>query len=499
MSKVKKEIEEKSINLKKTKEANILKILFILSSIIFAIPSIIYLIENKTIYKFEPYFKYLLNNNINTLYQTFIYIIILAILTVIYYLIIKTREEIFKTKKEMYIFILIISLIFVLVVPFVCSDVFYYLGIGRLDSTYNQNPYYVTIKDYVEQGNNIEYLSKDTVLAQGYINDWSDSTVVYGPIWTLICKIVATFSFGNIDIGLLIFKLINVIVHLLNCHIIYKLSNKKIFTLLYGLNPFILIEGIAQVHNDMFVLLFALLSLYFLIKKRNLILSIIFLALATTIKYFTIILLPFIIIYYFRKEKPLKRFYKCIKYGLLFLFILIIPYLLYIKDMQVLSGLFIQQEKLAKSFYIIITSYFNNPQGIVGYVKDILLGSFIIIYFFTCLVLINKKEIKLRKEMQKANYFIMAFLFLLITNFQPWYIIWLFILLIWQKSQNIKWIIQISLIVEFANSVFLTYGEGWQYGTPFTFIFIVASLTALIINEETKKKRQVKAFLKRKV
>lgn len=90
----------------------------------------------------------------------------------------------------------------------------------------------------------------------------------------------------------------------------------------------------------------------------------------------------------------------------------------------------------------------------------------------------------------------MAFLFLLITNFQPWYIIWLFILLIWQKAQNIKWIIQISLIVEFANSVFLIYGEGWQYGTPFTFIFIVSSLIALIINKTLKENRMKKAFLK---
>lgn len=335
--------------IKETKNPqNILKILFIISSIIFAIPSIIYLIKNQTIYQFEPYFKYLLTNNIDPLYQTFFYIIILSILTLLYILIIKQRETLFKTSKNMYIFILIISLIFVAVVPFVCSDVFYYLGIGRLDSTYNQNPYYVTIKDYVEQANNIKYLETDTVLAQGYINDWSDSTVVYGPIWTLICKIIATFSFGNIDIGLLIFKLINVIVHILNCYLIYKISGKKIFTCIYGLNPFILIEGIAQVHNDMFVLLFAMLSLYFLTKKKNIVLSVIFLAISTGIKYFTIILLPFIIIYHFRKEKPLKRFYKCIQYGLLFLVILIIPYLFYIKDMQVLSRIIYTARKISK-------------------------------------------------------------------------------------------------------------------------------------------------------
>lgn len=471
-----------------------LSVIFIIVNILFAMPSIFYYIEHKTILKFEPYFKFLLNDSIYRGEQTIIYIVILAILTILYFLIIKNRKEIFENIKKLFIFIAIVAIIFIAVIPFTCSDVFYYLGVGRLDSQYHQNPYYTTIKEFVDSGDNNKYLEQDTVLEQGYINDWSDSTVVYGPIWTIICKFVASFSFGNIDIGLLVFKLVNVMIHLLNCYLIYKISNKKIFTLLYGINPFILIEGIACVHNDMFMILFMLLSLYFLVKKKNLILSIVFLAIATAIKYFTIILLPFIIIYYFRNEKPSIRFLKCIRYGMLFFVVLIIPYLLYIRDWQVFSGLFIQQEKLAKSFYIIITEYFNNIPGLPGKINKFLLECFTIVYFFTCVILLNKKEIKFRKEIQIANYFIMAFLFLLITNFQPWYIMWLFPCLIWQKAEDIKLIIQISLISQFANSVFLTYGEGWRYGTPFTFCMITGVLISIIYNTRMKQN-----YLKRKI
>ena len=71
-----------------------------------------------------------------------------------------------------------------------------------------QNPYYITMKDFVESQNDINYLQTDTVLQQGSINDWAGTTVVYGPIWTLICKIVAGITFGNIDFALLIFKII---------------------------------------------------------------------------------------------------------------------------------------------------------------------------------------------------------------------------------------------------------------------------------------------------
>ncbi len=478
-----------NINKKEEIKINkILKILLIISSVMFAVPSIEYYLKNKTIFQFEQWFKFLLNDT-DRMNQTIIYILVLASLTITYLCIIKNREKIFKNTKRIFIFIAIISIIFIAVIPFTCSDVFYYLGVGRINSEYQQNPYYTTIKEFVEQGDNIKYLEQDTVLAQGYINDWSDSTVVYGPIWTLICRLVSSISFGNIDIGLLAFKLLNVIVHLLNCYLIYKISNKKIFTLLYGLNPFILIEGIACVHNDILVILFVLASFYFLLKKKNLVVSIIFLALATAIKYFTIILLPFIVIYYVRKEKTIKRFAKCAMYGLLFVFILAIFYLLYIQDIKVFNGLFIQQEKLAKSFYIIISEYFNSTNNLVQIINKTLLGAFVIIYFNACIILINKKEIKFRKEIQKANYFVMAFLFLLITNFQPWYIMWLFPCLMWHNSEDIRLIIQISLISQFANSVFLINGEGWRNGTPFTFLMVLGTLIAVLYNTRIQKNR----------
>lgn len=475
----------KSLKDKFTK--NVTKILFVIVCIMFAMPSIKYYINNKTIFKFEQWFKFLLNDT-NRISQTYIYVLILCALILLYFLIVKNREKIFKSNKQMFAFIAIVTVIFIAVIPFTSSDIFYYLGIGRLDSTYHQNPYYVTIKEFVEQGTNSQYLESDTVLAQGYINVWSDSTVVYGPIWTIICKMVASLSFGNIDIGLLVFKTINALVHLLNCYLIYKITRKKMFTLLYGLNPYILIECIACVHNDIFVVLFTLASFYFLLKKKNIWISILFLALATAIKYFTILLLPFMIIYHFRKEKPLKRFRNCILYGLMFIITLIMFYLLYIQDFNVFSGMFIQQEKIAKSFYVIITEYFTEPDGLASKINVFLLKAFIIIYFFTCVTVLNKKHIKWQKEIQKANYFIIAFLFLLITNFQPWYIMWLFPCFMWQKPKDIKLIIQISLISQIANSVFLAYGEGWKYGIPFTFIMVVGTLCAVLYNTRNKNK-----------
>ena len=446
-------------------------IIFVLLAILFGIPSMKYLLENKTVLNFNEYFKFTLEDT-NRIDQTIMYIVILTALTIFYFLIVKNRDKLFKNNKQIYIYIAIISLIFVMVIPFLSSDVFYYLGVGRLDGQYGQNPYYVTIQEFVESGDNSQYLEEDTVLAKGYENDWGNTTVVYGPVWTFICKIVAGITFGNIDIALLGLKLLNVAIHIINCYLIYKLTGKRLFVLLYGLNPYMFIEGIANVHNDIYVVAFIFVSLYFLLKKKNVIVSIVFLALATAIKYFAILLLPFIIIYYFRDKKPLERLKKCFLYGMLFIFVVAITYLLYIQDIQVLNGIITQQEKFAKNFYIILMEYFDIP-NLVSSVNSVFLTSFIIIYFFTCLTLLYKKQIKFREEARKIEYFLIAFLFLLITNFQPWYIMWLFPLMMWQTKGNIQLIIQISLVSQFANSVFLMNGEGWRNGTPFTFFMIL--------------------------
>ena len=197
----------------KIKKENILKLLFIISSILFIIPSLRYFAKFGTVYKFDNWFKFMLDNS-NREMQTLWYIIILALITIFYILIIKNRNKIFKNIKNILIYIALIGTIYVFTIPFMCSDVFYYLGVGRIDQEYNQNPYYSTIKEYVENNQN-EKLEKDTVLMQGNLNDWADTTVVYGPIWQLVCKGIALLSFGNIDIGLLVFKIINLIIKII--------------------------------------------------------------------------------------------------------------------------------------------------------------------------------------------------------------------------------------------------------------------------------------------
>lgn len=142
-----------------------IKLLFVIVSILFALPSIIYMMQKKTVFNFGPYFQFLYDMPVNRMTQTLLYIILLASLMALYFIIVKKRKEMFQNTNKMFLLIAIVSIIFIAVLPFTCSDVFYYLGVGRLNSTYHQNPYYTTIKEFVEQADNDQYLQTDTVLA----------------------------------------------------------------------------------------------------------------------------------------------------------------------------------------------------------------------------------------------------------------------------------------------------------------------------------------------
>lgn len=481
--------------MEKIKNYNLLKIALIIISIIFAMPSFIYFLNNGTILNYGGNLEYCfcLTNNIDRLVQTEIYALVILIYIILYCLILKNRNKLFKNIKQIYKLVLIISVIFLCVVPFFSSDIFYYLGVGRLNAKYHQNPYYVDMKSYID--NNDINIENDTVIQKGYNNYWSETTVVYGAFWTMICSMISFFSFGNLDFGLLLFKLVNLIIHLGNCILLYKISKKKIFPLIYGLNPFILIEAISNCHNDIYIIFFMLLSIYILLKHKNIVLSIFFLALATDIKYFSVLLLPLIVIYY-SKDKELKgRILNCVAFGLLFLFFAIIPYLLYIRNLNVFLGLIEQQNKITKGLYLVISEYFHNPENLVYFVKSLALDTFVIIYIFECFTLLFMKNVKFFKSMRKLYYFLIVFLFLLITNFQPWYFMWLVPVIIWQKSDNIKLITQMQIMTLVANIVFLIYSEKYVYGVPFFCIFVIGILCCIIYNKN-KRINRIKSCIK---
>lgn len=458
----------------------IVKISFVILSILLIIPSLIYLISNKTVMGFDIYFDFFLNNNINKVISTLAFLILFILLTIIYFIIYKI--DCFKNIKRILIFITLIGIIFTIMLPWTSSDIFYYMGVGELDAKYNQNPYYITMRDYyIENEENLD----DDILVQGATNYWGNTTVVYGPIAQLFFKACSLLSMKNITVALFIFKFTNLLIHIINTYLFYRISGKKKFAILYGLNPFILIEAIANVHNDIIILFFVLISLYFLLKRKNLLLSIIALALATGVKYFTILLLPVVILYHFRTEKRLSiRFLRCIEYGVIFLVIFAFEYILYFNDYQIFLAMMVQTSRYQCSIYSVLLQY---NRDLLFIVRGIFIVIFFMYYTVMCINLLTEKNIKFYKIIRKYNTALILFL-LILTNFHQWYLIWLFATIIWQKPNTIRNIIGLSLCTEIANSVYMFLYESWRFDKYFVEAIIVLFIIWKIITNKEKIK-----------
>ena len=185
------------------------------------------------------------------------------------------------------------TVILIFAYPFLSSDLFNYLFDARIILKYHASPY-----DYRA----IDFPNDDWIRFMRWIHRYSP----YGPLWLLMSLIPAVLSFGKFILNLFAFKIAIGLFHLINTVIIYKIltkiniKNALFGVAFYALNPLFLIEGVANAHNDVVLVTFMLLPIYFLVVKKTG-LSIIALLSGFLIKYIPIINLPWLILTAFAK------------------------------------------------------------------------------------------------------------------------------------------------------------------------------------------------------
>ena len=450
--------------MKKTqiKSKKIYVILFCLLTFIFVFPSIIYMIKNKTSYQFNGNWTYLFRDvsthKFDEIKNTIAFMTIFTGLFILYLFIMKKHKQIFKNKKQIMILIIVISILFLMIIPYTSADFCTYIAKGWLGAHYGENPYYVTTGQAIEM-----YGENDPILN---IDPWKNETTVYGPLWAMICTVLSFFSFGNFDIALLLFKLANVIVHIANCVLIYKITKKNMFVILY--------EAIANVHNDIFVVLFILLALYFLLKKKSLFWAVAFTTMAILIKYFAVLLLPFIVLYAVRNKDIKQRIKCCIFCIIEFVSIALLFYLFYLRDFEVLKGLFIQQQKYRQSIFLILFYILvKRNVKLFDIIQNVTFISFAVYYIYVVIRLLLQKEMKFYEIIRKYQFILVLFTFILITNFNAWYIMWLFPTVFWLKKNNIKDVLYISYAGEFATIFYFIFcSEAAMLGVPYIIILL---------------------------
>ena len=471
------------MNIKKNKN-NIFIILFTICSAFFAVPSIIYIFQNKTIYKFSWVWTYLFKRPMTKMdcyINAFLFFILFTAIFLLYFFVLKKHNKILKSKKQIFTLIIIASLLFMIIIPYTSTDVYSYIANGWSSAHYKENPYYISTGE-IAQKNGVSDPMFNKVA-----NCWRFEKVVYGPAWTIICTVLSWISFGNIDIALFVFKLANLAVHIINCILIYKTTKKNLFVVLYGLNPFILFEGLTNVHNDIFIVLFILLALYAVIKKKNLFIAVACIAVATAIKYLAILILPFVILYAVKDKEIKERVKCCIWCGIEYIAIIALLYVIYVKnDLSVLMGLFIQQSKYNRSKFYLIYELTGQNVKVVSLMQNFALLAFAVYYVYVVIRILISKKINMHQIMEKYNFILLIFTFVLITNFNPWYIMWLYPTIFLIRGKSIKNILYLSYTCEIANLLsFALWSEKQILGIPY---FIIMIGGAIILNMANRVK-----------
>lgn len=468
---------------KVVKKINIPVVLYILTTIVFIIPSIVYMIKNKTVYNFIYMFTYffrLPTTNLEKLGNAFMYFALFSILFLLYFKIIKNSKSQSSSIKKLIIIISVVTLLFVCVIPYMSSDVYSYIANGWTASHYGENPYYVPTGEITARTGFLDEMHRKVA------NCWRTEPAIYGPLWTIICTGLSALSFGNINVALLIYKLANAIVHILNCILIYKITRNKSLVALYGLNPFILFEGIANAHNDIYLILFILLAIFFLVKRKNLGIAVAFLAMATAIKYLAILLLPFIIIYYAQKKDVKTRLKYCVFCGIEYIAIIALFYIIYLKDFQVILTVLGQQAKYNRSIFFILYYFLrDHNMNIVKIIQTIVFIAFAIFYAYVVIKLLLQKKINFSQTIRKYNVILLIFTFIVITNFNAWYVMWLFPTIFWLKGKTIKMVLNLSYACTIANIMnFALFSEDEELGIPY---FVLMVVITVLLSIDKKK------------
>jgi len=194
------------------------------------------------------------------------------------------------------------TLVLIFAYPFLSYDLFNYMFDAKIILNYHANPYTHRPLDFPQD---------DWLRFMRWVHRYSP----YGPFWLGMSIIPAFLGFGKFMLNFLTFKIFIGIFHLINSYLIFKILGKikpsyQLFgTAFYALNPTLLIEGVANAHNDVVLASFMLGSVYFLSLNKK-ILTFVLLIFGSLIKY-----IPILIIGWFFREaisgkKDIERYIK---------------------------------------------------------------------------------------------------------------------------------------------------------------------------------------------
>ncbi len=230
--------------------------------------------------------------------STQLFVILTVLLFGFYLLFIKFSNKL--TRKEIWATIILTSFVLTLSYNAFSYDLFNNIFDAKIFTHYQQNPYLYKALDF----------PGDPMLL---FMHWTHRTYPYGPVW-LGFAVPLSFAGMNVFIPtLFLFKMLSTASFLGTTYFIGKISKQlfkteKLSLIFFALNPLVLIESLVSSHNDITMMFFALLSIYFLVSKKY-VKSFLSLLLSIGIKFATGLLLPLYIFAIYQKKADWEKIF----------------------------------------------------------------------------------------------------------------------------------------------------------------------------------------------
>lgn len=339
-----------------------------------------------------------------------------------------------QTLKIIIFFLVIFSLTFLFSAPLGPGDIYNYIFRAKIFTYYNQNPFLTAPSNFPNDALS-QYISPLALAVPS----------VYGPLWMIFSLPLAKIAGQSIFLGITLFKILAAIFNFGCLFLLYKIikqlnfKNRNFALLLYAWNPLILFEIINDGHNDITMVFFVLLSIYFLLKEKYYFV-IPALIIAILVKYIAIIILPFVFLFLIKKEKNRIRF--VIINSITALVIIVFSYALFWQGWQTLGGFLFQGGLINQnhlSLFPFLVHLFSNEVLIIKIISCLIFG---LLYLY----LLFFKFPQDKKSLIRSAFFIFTgYVFIASIWLQPWYFIWIIPLAIILGKKYYSFVIFVSV------------------------------------------------------
>ena len=225
------------------------------------------------------------------------FLIIVGLFTCYILLLDRIREKKIPAKK-LWFLLGVVTLLLTFAYNAFSYDLFNYIFDAKIITQYQENPYMKKALDF----------PGDPMLS---FMRWTHRVYPYGPVWLGLTVPLSYLGMQKFAITFFLFKFLMTGAYLGTVYYLYQIlkkltpENALFGTAFFALNPLVLIESLVSAHNDIVMMFFAVMAVYFLIKKR-IFFALLLLFLSIGIKFATILMLPvfiYAIYQYVRKEK----------------------------------------------------------------------------------------------------------------------------------------------------------------------------------------------------